>query len=105
MYDYKIDKPPTILFRHQDGPIAQSNIGELIVFPGATLHMECLFLKRAGTPTWTTRRTFRNWNNPYEYDKQSCSILSGQLCSKSAWIYGPICPDNGKFKLHVSQKP
>ena len=35
MLDYKIDQPPTILFRHQDGPIAQSNIGELIVFPGS----------------------------------------------------------------------
>ena len=43
-------QPPTVLFRHTDGPIAQSTTGELIVFPGTTLHMECLFLKRAGTP-------------------------------------------------------
>ena len=58
-YDYKLDKPPTILFRHNGGPIAQSNRGELIVFPGTTLHMECLFLKRFGTPTWSTHRTTR----------------------------------------------
>ena len=92
-FSYKLDKPPTILFRwvlmffpqwikslfniwmnsivytfscshednkyvpifwrnhhdyfhrHEDGPIAQSNFGELLVFPGATLHMECLSLK------------------------------------------------------------
>ena len=84
-FSYKLDKPPTILFRwikppkpsssdiidsivyiwnvlifpqsnslkkskwyycrHEDGPIAQSNSGEMIVFPGATLHMECLSLK------------------------------------------------------------
>ena len=31
--------------RHEDGPIAQSNFGEMLVFPGATLHMECLSLK------------------------------------------------------------
>ena len=60
MYDYKIDKPPTVLFRHKDGPIAQSNTGELVVHPGTTLHMEWLFLKRAGTPEWTTRRAARD---------------------------------------------
>ena len=58
-HEYKLDQPPTILFRHKDGPIAQSNLGELIVFPGTTLHMECLFLKRFGTPSWTTRRAGR----------------------------------------------
>ena len=60
MYDYKIDKPPTVLFRHKGGPIAQSNTGELLVFPGTTLHMECLFLKRAGTPEWSVRRATRD---------------------------------------------
>ena len=58
-YDYKLDKPPTILFRHDGGPIAQSNLGELVVFPGTTLHMECLFLKRFGTPVWSSMRTTR----------------------------------------------
>ena len=60
MYDYKIDQPPTVLFRHKGGPIAQSNTGELLVFPGTTLHMECLFLKRAGTPKWSVRRATRD---------------------------------------------
>ena len=58
-HDYKLDQPPTILFRHKDGPIAQSNMGELIVYPGTTLHMECLFLKRFGTPSWSMRRAGR----------------------------------------------
>ena len=52
-------QPPTILFRHRDGPIAQSNRGELVVAPGATLHMECLFLKRFGTPVWSAVRAAR----------------------------------------------
>jgi hypothetical protein len=55
-FDYALDRPPTILFRHERGPIAQTNSGELLVQPGTILHMECLFLKRFGTPTWSTRQ-------------------------------------------------
>ena len=58
-HDYKLGHAPTVLFRHEGGPIAQSNLGELLVFPGTTLHMECLFLKRFGTPSWSTRRARR----------------------------------------------
>ena len=108
-YDYALDKPPTILFRHQNGkqccnsrhnilkstfwelwidnynnyvivmkntlimkkhcinqslityqifckgPIAQTNTGELLVYPGAILHMECLYQKRHGVPVWSTK--------------------------------------------------
>ena len=84
MLDYKIDQPPTILFRHQDGPIAQSNIGELIVFPGTTLHMECLFLKRAGTPSWSTRRTGR----PTEDYPQG-------------WAQGPMRDNTLEYRLSI----
>ncbi|GLH01645.1 CSON007528 protein, partial [Gryllus bimaculatus] len=57
--DYALEKPPTILFRHQLGPIAQSNDGRLVVYPGTILHMECLWIRRFGTPKkypegWTT---------------------------------------------------
>ena len=37
------------------GPISQTNSGELLVYPGAILHMECLFLKKFGSPSWSTR--------------------------------------------------
>lgn len=33
-YNYSIEKPPTILFRHMNGQIAQSNDGQLVVTPG-----------------------------------------------------------------------
>ena len=75
MYDYKIDKPPTVLFRHKGGPIAQSNTGELLVFPGTTLHMECLFLKRAGTPEWSVRRATRD-----KYPQVSRSHVTAVTC-------------------------
>ncbi|CAH0717600.1 unnamed protein product, partial [Brenthis ino] len=50
--DYAMEKPPTILFRHSQGPIAQTNDGKLLVYPGAVLHMECLWMRRFGNPKW-----------------------------------------------------
>ena len=44
--EYARTAAPTILFRH-DGSISQTNDGRLMVFPGTTLHMECLFMKAA----------------------------------------------------------
>lgn len=58
-YLYIVEKPPTILFRHQLGPIAQSNEGRLVVYPGTILHMECLWIKRFGTPKWNVSHSFR----------------------------------------------
>ena len=51
-HDYSTEEPPTILFRFENGAIAQSNVGELVVAPGTTLHMECLFKRKYGNPTW-----------------------------------------------------
>lgn len=54
-----VEKPPTILFRHELGPIAQSNDGKLIVYPATSLHMECLWIRRFGTPKWAVSHKFR----------------------------------------------
>ena len=43
--DSDSDSDSVIFPRHENGPIAQSNSGEMIVFPNTTLHMECLSLK------------------------------------------------------------
>ena len=56
---FAVEKPPTILFRHQLGPIAQSNDGRLIVYPGTILHMECLWIRRFGTPKWEVSHSYR----------------------------------------------
>ncbi|XP_045762822.1 uncharacterized protein LOC123865673 [Maniola jurtina] len=50
--DYAMEKPPTILFRYSEGPIAQTNDGKLLVYPGTILHMECLWMRRFGNPKW-----------------------------------------------------
>lgn len=57
--DYAMEKPPTILFRHQNGPIAQSNDGKLIVYPGTIVHMECLWIRRFGNPKWNVSHDYR----------------------------------------------
>ena len=59
VYLTAVEKPPTILFRHQLGPIAQSNDGRLIVYPGTILHMECLWIRRFGTPKWVISHNYR----------------------------------------------
>lgn len=51
-YNYSPSIPPTILFRHKNGEIAQTNDGKLVVEPGTILHMECLYIRRNGTPSW-----------------------------------------------------
>lgn len=58
-WEILVEKNPTILFRHQDGPIAQSNDGKLIVFPGTTVHMECLWMKKFGNPKWNVSHEYR----------------------------------------------
>ncbi|CAG7716179.1 unnamed protein product [Allacma fusca] len=50
--DYALDKPPTILFRYVNGSMIQSNDGKLVIYTGTTLHMECLWIRKYGTPKW-----------------------------------------------------
>lgn len=64
----KVEKPPTVLFRHQNGPIAQSNDGKLIVYPGTTIHMECLWMRRFGNPKWNVSHDYRYVNTISLYD-------------------------------------
>ncbi|XP_021948742.1 sushi, von Willebrand factor type A, EGF and pentraxin domain-containing protein 1 isoform X2 [Folsomia candida] len=60
-YDYALGKPPTILFRYENGSIIQSNDGKLLIFEGTTLHMECLWIRKFGTPKWETSNTHREY--------------------------------------------
>lgn len=51
------DAPPTILIRIPSGSASAEPGGELAVFPGSTVHLECLFSRRLGSPDWT-------WTSP-----------------------------------------
>lgn len=76
-----VEKAPTILFRHHNGPIAQSNDGKLVVYPGTTVHMECLWMRRFGNPKWTVNHTFRNYPEAWvtEADEGRDSTLEYRL--------------------------
>ncbi|XP_060807330.1 uncharacterized protein LOC106139408, partial [Amyelois transitella] len=63
--DYAMEKPPTILFRHSGGPIAQTNDGKLLVYPGTTLHMECLWMRRFGNPKWNVTHHYPDVDRKY----------------------------------------
>ncbi|ODN01862.1 Locomotion-related protein Hikaru genki [Orchesella cincta] len=66
-YDYVVDKPPTILFRYLNGSIVQTNDGKLMVYPGTTLHMECLYIRKFGRPHWNVSNSQPQPNNPRVY--------------------------------------
>ncbi|GFT60912.1 sushi, von Willebrand factor type A, EGF and pentraxin domain-containing protein 1, partial [Nephila pilipes] len=90
--DYALEKPPTILFRHQLGPIAQSNEGKLIVYPGTILHLECLWIRKYGIPHWQVSHSYRKypegWTNEAGRDPQLEYRLS---------IYHAQQDDSGRF--------
>ncbi|XP_050520065.1 sushi, von Willebrand factor type A, EGF and pentraxin domain-containing protein 1 isoform X2 [Daktulosphaira vitifoliae] len=90
--DYALEKPPTILFRHQLGPIAQSNEGKLIVYPGTILHMECLWIKRFGTPLWNVSHSFRKYPEGWTTDPGRDPNLEYRLS-----IYHASRDDSGVF--------
>ncbi|XP_056646420.1 sushi, von Willebrand factor type A, EGF and pentraxin domain-containing protein 1 isoform X4 [Diorhabda sublineata] len=90
--DYSMEKPPTILFRHQLGPIAQSNEGKLIVYPGTILHMECLWIRRFGNPKWTVSHDYRKYPEGWSTDPGRDSQLEYRLS-----IFHASKDDSGLF--------
>lgn len=74
-----VEKAPTILLRHQNGPIAQSNDGKLIVYPGTTIHMECLWMRRFGNPKWNVSHDYRIYPEGWVKDEGRDSTLEYRL--------------------------
>lgn len=77
--DFAMEKAPTILFRHQLGPIAQSNDGRLIVYPGTILHMECLWMRKFGLPSWNVSHNYRKYPIGWATDKDRDDHLEYRL--------------------------
>ncbi|GAB0099339.1 locomotion-related protein Hikaru genki [Sergentomyia squamirostris] len=94
--DYAMEKSPTILFRHQNGPIAQSNDGKLIVYPGTTLHMECLWMRRFGNPKWNVSHEFRKYPEGWVTDENRDPQLEYRLS-----IFNAVEEDSGIFSCQT----
>lgn len=88
----KVEKAPTILFRHSNGPIAQSNDGKLIVYPGTTVHMECLWMRRFGNPKWNVSQEYRVYPEGWVTDNARDSTLEYRLS-----IIHAVEDDSGVF--------
>lgn len=91
-FDITVEKPPTILFRHQAGPIAQSNDGKLIVYPGTILHLECLWIRKFGTPTWEVDHKNRAYTQGWTTEPGRDSTLEYRLS-----IYHADEDDSGTY--------
>ncbi|XP_035217314.1 sushi, von Willebrand factor type A, EGF and pentraxin domain-containing protein 1-like isoform X1 [Stegodyphus dumicola] len=91
-YDYALEKAPTILFRHQIGQIAQSNDGKLIVYPGTVLHLECLWIRKYGTPHWEVSHKNRKYPEGWTNEPGRDSQLEYRLS-----IYHAKTEDSGLF--------
>lgn len=87
-----MEKAPTILFRHHNGPIAQSNDGKLVVYPGTTVHMECLWMRRFGNPKWNISHTFRNYPEGWVTDEGRDNTLEYRLS-----IFHAVEDDSGLY--------
>jgi hypothetical protein len=87
-----VEKPPTILFRHQNGPIAQSNDGKLIVYPGVTVHMECLWMRRFGNPRWNVSQDYRKYPEGWSTDEGRDAQLEYRIS-----IFHAVKDDSGVY--------
>ncbi|XP_035774232.1 sushi, von Willebrand factor type A, EGF and pentraxin domain-containing protein 1-like [Anopheles albimanus] len=90
--DYAMEKPPTILIRHQNGPIAQSNDGKLIVYPGTTVHLECLWMRRFGNPKWNVSHDYRKYPEGWSSDEGRDPQLEFRIS-----IMHAVKDDSGSF--------
>lgn len=56
------DSPPSIRIKMGSGSGAFEPSGVLAVLPGSTIHLDCMYLKRKGTPEWT----WTGWHRTYQ---------------------------------------
>ncbi|KAG1697888.1 Protein lev-9 [Nymphon striatum] len=90
--DYALEKPPTILFRHQLGPIAQTNDGKLLVYPGTIVHLECLWIRKYGKPLWKISHKYRKYPEGWASEGGRDMNLEYRLS-----IYHAQQGDSGRF--------
>ena len=54
------DLPPRIHIHRESGYFTTGSSGELLVYPGAIIHIDCLYHRNLGNPEWVL-------GNKYEY--------------------------------------
>ncbi|VDP04934.1 unnamed protein product [Soboliphyme baturini] len=65
-YPYLNDRPPAIVWRVVKGDISVSVRGELIVRQASYLHLDCIYPRSKGQPTWEYTSSYRHY--PQHWD-------------------------------------
>lgn len=61
LYLFTDDSPPSIRIKIGIGSGAFEPSGVLAVLPASTIHLDCMYPRRRGTPEWTTTGWFRSY--------------------------------------------
>jgi hypothetical protein len=59
--NYSDDSPPSIRIKVGVGSAAYEPSGVLAVLPSSTLHLDCMYPRRKGSPEWTWTGWFRQY--------------------------------------------
>ncbi|CAB3362217.1 Hypothetical predicted protein [Cloeon dipterum] len=59
--NFSDESPPTLMIKVPTGSSAVEPRGELAVFPGSIVHLECAFSRKLGNPEWTWTSKFREY--------------------------------------------
>lgn len=55
------DSPPSIRIKVGVGSASYEPSGVLAVLPGSTIHLDCMYPRRRGSPEWTWTGWFRQY--------------------------------------------
>jgi hypothetical protein len=85
LYYVADDAPPTILVRVPAGSASVEPDGELAVFPGSIVHLECVFARKLGNPEWSWSSNFRQYlTGKNVFDSNAfCGLETHQLCLRA----------------------
>ncbi|KAK6629502.1 hypothetical protein RUM43_003319 [Polyplax serrata] len=62
--------PPSVLAKVTSGSASIEPTGELAVYPGSTVHLECLYLRSSGEPEWSWTSTYRTYTTGWSIDPE-----------------------------------
>lgn len=98
-----------LLYRYDLEPVAQSNDGKLIVYPGTILHMECLWMRKFGIPKWTISHEFRQYPQSWSTDPNRDSGLEYRLSifhasKEDSGVYTCVTPARHSHAIEIVVK-